>query len=143
MEKLSFAITLASTGTPYALVHINDRLIDDSIIHEEKIITFEVECGEENKLNIELGNKKESDVVLDDEGNVIKDQLLHIKKIEIDEIDITNLCRFKSKYIPSDRWYAENHPDTPVLRNHMDLGWNGVWFIEFNTPFYIFLLENM
>jgi len=31
----------------------------------------------------------------------------------------------------------------PVLTNCIDLGWNGEWQLEFDSPFYIWLLENI
>ncbi len=143
MEKLSFAVTLGGTGVCNALIYINGELYDDVYISEEETIEFECGCGAENELKIEFAEKKQSDVVLDKDGNILSDQLLHIKKIEIDEIDITNLCRMQAEYTPTDPWYIENHPDSPVLRNHMDLGWNGNWTLQFETPFYIWLLENL
>ena len=101
-----------------------------------------MDCPEENVLSISLLNKTPDDVELDDERNILKDKLLHIREIEIDDIDVTNLSQMIGEYKPTDPWYIENH-GTETLRNHKDLGWNGSWELHFNTPFYIWLLESM
>lgn len=150
MENLSFKLTLDATWHPefqeefpICSIMINDEKCGGPYaIRAETTIEFDHDCAEENTLCIRFNNKMQKDVVLDDEGNIIKDKLLHIKKIEIDDIDITNLCHFHSVYTPTDPWFKENF-DVDSLRNHMDLGWKGTWEVRFNTPFYIWLLETM
>ena len=61
--------------------------------------------------------------------------LLNIESVEIDEIDLGNLL-FTAKFIGDD-------PSRPVLDKCKHLGWNGAWTLEFASPFYIWLLENI
>jgi len=71
-----------------------------------------------------------------DKTAIEKDMLLHIRSIEIDEIDLGNLLWSKSQYVGDD-------VTRPVLDNCVDLGWNGTWTLAFASPFYIWLLENI
>lgn len=143
MEKLTFKITLGGSESPNARVCLNGQEKALCIDIQEDVIEFEAECGENNTLSILLMDKTTKDTTIDKDGNILKNQLLHIKNISIDDIDITNLGHMQSEYTPSDPWYKDNHPDAPVLRNHMDLGWNGEWKIDFYIPFYIWILENI
>ena len=81
-------------------------------------------------------------------GDLLKDQLLHIKSIEIDEIDLGSLL-FEGVYRPNypEPWATQqresghNIPET--LKNSTDLGHNGTWTFTFTSPFYMWLLENL
>ena len=70
------------------------------------------------------------------DGKIVEDMLLEIESIEIDEIDLANLTHTKSHFIPDDR-------SLPELDMCIDLGWNGTWVLPFESPFYIWLLENI
>ena len=74
-------------------------------------------------------------------GEVIKDMLLNIDDITIDDISLGNLL-----------WTAEYKLDKPQQYNnqtidHLDscvnLGWNGTYILNFTSPFYIWLLEKL
>ena len=77
-----------------------------------------------------------------------KDQLLHIKDIEIDEIDIGSLI-FEGIYKPSypEPWATEARAkgvDLPeTFKNSPTMGHNGTWTLTFSSPFYMWLLENL
>jgi hypothetical protein len=75
--------------------------------------------------------------------------LLTIDSIEVDEIDIGSLLWTNSKYYPK---YPQDYIDAqnklgnklePELKEFVDLGWNGRWVLPFQSPFYIWLLENL
>ena len=61
--------------------------------------------------------------------------LLNIKSVEIDEIDLNQVPWNLGEYRP-----AHN---TEVIRNCVNLGWNGSWSLTWTNPFYIWLLESM
>lgn len=101
--------------------------------------TAELEEGSVD-LEISLDNKTNSDVVKDnyetEDFVIINDMLLNIRSIEIDEINLGNLLYSKSEFVSED-------PDRPTLNNCIDLGWNGTWRLTFESPYYIWLLENI
>lgn len=146
-EKLSFKISLTGTfwdKRPNYSVYINDALIEQKDIENESVheIQFnrEVEEDQEHELKIRLNNKEDADTVVEN-GEIVKDMLLNIDGIEIDDIDIGNL-----------RWTAEYLLDTPReyqgktvdhIDNCVNLGFNGSYILKFTSPFYVWLLEKL
>ena len=155
-EKLKFKLELYATmwdKPPVADIKINDK----SYFKEEitgtndkpAIIEFEHEFEENKSYNFiidRLGKKKNQTVVKD--GKIVKDQLLHIKSIEIDEIDIGSLI-YEGVYKPEypEPWATQQTkignklPET--LKNVTKMGHNGTWTFTFTSPFYMWLLENL
>lgn len=152
-ETLHFKIGLKSTSKhkkPLIKVLVsgnefyNDYL--NSLDGELQYIEFDASVAEgKNALQIILLNKESRDTILDNNGTIIEDLILEIDSIEIDEISIDNLKWTLSKYYPI---YPIEYTDkiqksvTEVLEC-VHLGWNGTWELEFDSPFYVWLLENI
>ena len=155
-EKLKFKLELYATmwdKPPVADIKINEK----SFFKEEitgtndkpTIIEFEheLEEGESYNLIIDRSNKNKRDTIVEDE-KIVKDQLLHIKSIEIDEIDIGGLV-YEGVYKPNypEPWATQQAeagnklPET--LKNVTQMGHNGTWTFTFESPFYMWLLENL
>lgn len=153
-ETLSFKIGLSATfwdKFPEYSILLNDVLIEKDFFKSDiqppgaqkispvKYIEFTIELEEEskNKLQIRLENKEDSDTVENaDKTDIIKDMLLNVDSIEIDNIPLDSLLWSASKFIPDDA-------DRPTLTQCVNLGWNGTYVIEFTSPFYLWLLENI
>jgi hypothetical protein len=155
-EKLKFKLELWSTHwdkIPVAEILINETSHFNSEITgtEDKPtqIEFEhtLEEGKEYTLKIVRSGKDKHQTVVED-GKIIKDQLLHIKSIEIDEIDIGALV-YEGVYTPNypEPWATQQRTtgvQLPVtFKNVTDMGHNGVWELKFASPFYMWLLENL
>ena len=155
-EKLNFKLELFATYhdvPPYAEVLINDTSYFKDFIKGTKekptIIQFQHDATEGLRyaLKIQRSGKKVSQTVVED-GKIVKDQILHINAIEIDDISIGNLI-FEGVYTPeySRKWYEENLIKGTTLphsyKNSKDLGYNGLWNFEFSSPFYMWLLDNL
>ena len=150
VEKLHFKLGLAGTywnKQPVYSVYINDSIIVQSASvtaasEEVFYIEFDAEVteGSTASLTVTLENKTNQDTVKDDDTRedftIVKDMLLHIKSIEIEEIDLSSLIYTKSIFVGNDL-------TRPTLDNCIDLGWNGKWSLQFESPFYIWLLENI
>ena len=146
VEHLHFKIGLA--GTYWQKVPVYTILVNDEIIKSQEIgaptgETFFVEFdrelteGTEVSLKIRLENKDWTDTVQnEDKTEILKDLLLNIKSVEIDKINLGILTHSKIQFVSDD-------PSRPQLSNCVDLGWNGTWELKFNSPFYIWLLENI
>ncbi len=155
-EKLKFKLELYATmwdKPPIADIKINEK----SYFKEEitgtndkpTIIEFEHELEENKSYNFiidRLGKDKKQTIVED--GKIVKDQLLHIKSIEIDEIDLGSLI-YEGVYKPnypepwaSQQTEAGNKPPE-TLKNVTQIGHNGTWTFTFESPFYMWLLENL
>jgi hypothetical protein len=144
-EKLHFKIGIGGTywkKVPIYSILVNDKIVQTTEITspsgEVDIVEFDAELEEgPATLKIRLENKDDTDVVQsEDKTEILQDLLLNIKTIEIDEIDLGNLVFTKSEFVGDDN-------SRPVLDKCVDLGWNGTWTLPFESPFYIWLLENI
>ena len=155
-EKLKFKLELYATmwdKPPIADIKINEK----SYFKEEitgtndkpTIIEFEYELEEGKSYNliINRSGKNVTQTKIED-GKIVKDQLLHIKSIEIDEIDLGGLV-YEGVYKPEypEPWATQqaeagNKPPE-TLKNVTQMGHNGTWTFTFESPFYMWLLENL
>lgn len=145
IERLHFKIGLAGTyweKRPIYTISVNDKLIETREVEapSEEVFYIEFDADVEEgpaSLKIRLENKHWTDTIQnDDKTEILKDMLLNIKSVEIDEIDLANMIYTKTEFVGDDA-------DRPVLDKCIDLGWNGTWTLAFESPFYIWLLENI
>ena len=88
-------------------------------------------------LEIKLLNKTDDDVVQSqDQTEIVKDMLLNIESISIDDIELGQIKWDESEFVATD-------PARPTLKNCVNLGWNGSYQLKFSSPFYLWLLEKM
>jgi hypothetical protein len=145
-ENLEFKINLSGTywnKRPQFSVWIDDHVVVQSEIANlgEQIVNFNRRFDEgTHELKIRLENKTDADTVTEN-GEVVKDMLLNIDDITIDDISLGNIL-----------WTAEYILDTKQIYkgqeiDHLDscvnLGWNGTYVLKFSSPFYIWLLEKL
>ena len=155
-EKLKFKLELYATmwdKPPIADIKIAGK----SYFKEEiastndkpTIIEFEHEFEENKSYNLIINrlSKDKNQTIVENE-KIIKDQLLHIKSIEIDGIDIGGLV-YEGVYKPEypEPWATQqteagNKPPE-TLKNVTQMGHNGTWTFSFTSPFYMWLLENL
>jgi len=156
-EKLKFKLELFATmwdQPPHAEILINDKshFTGDITSTEDKpqVIEFEHEFeeGVDYELIIKRLGKEKNQTVVNDKGDLLKDQLLHIKGIEIDEIDIGALV-FEGVYTPEypEPWATQQREAGTELpesfKNVTQMGHDGKWAFKFTSPFYMWLLENL
>lgn len=140
-ETVEIVIDLSPTHWedrfPGARVYINNILIFGSLIAKPVTVSWTGELDDgENTISIEMYNKKDGDTVLDGD-TIVNDVLLNIDSISLDGIELDSLLWSKSRYIPTET-------DAPTeVTDCVNLGWNGVWQLTFDSPIYIWLLENL
>ena len=155
-EKLKFKLELYATmwyKPPVADIKINGKSYFKKEItstnDKPTIIEFEHEFqeGQSYSLIIDRSGKDTQQTVVED-GKIVKDQLLNIKYIEIDDIDIANLV-YEGVYKPEypERWATQQREAgnklPATLKNATEMGHNGTWTLTFTSPFYMWLLENL
>lgn len=156
-EKLKLKIELYATmwdKAPHADVRVAGKsYFNGEITTTEKkptLIEFEadLEEGQDHDLTIVRSNKKNGQTIINDAGDILKDQLLHVKLIEIDGIDLGSLL-LRGKYTPEypEPWATQQRKKGEDLKESFDnvtaLGFNGKWTFTFSSPFYMWLLENL
>ena len=176
-EKLKFRLELYATmwdRPPHVEILINDQSMFKKDItgtlDKPDLVEFEYEMTEdqEYRLIINRSGKQgksnltntdtdhgvvwpeqiESQTVADEAGKIIKDQALHIKSIEIDEINIGALIydgvytpRYPEPWATRQRESGAKIPES--FKNVTQLGHDGEWKLTFSSPFYMWLLENL
>lgn len=156
-EKLKFKLELYATmwdQPPHAEILINDKshFVGDITGDENNpaVIEFEHDLteGGDYHLTIKRSGKGKNQTVINDKGDILKDQMLHIKQIEIDDINIGALV-YEGVYTPEypEPWASQQRASGQVLqvsfKNAIRLGHNGTWTFSFESPFYMWLLENL
>lgn len=146
-EKLNFKITLGSTyweNIPEVQIVLNDEVIDTRTVSEDVFIEFQRSLADEQShvLDIRLLNKTQKDTVVED-GKIVNDMLLHIKDVLIDDVYVSKSLRQVTEYILDVPYVDDQGNKTEKLYSCFDLGWNGIWRLNFQTPFFIWLLETM
>lgn len=150
IEKLQVKIGISGTywdKKPHYTIWVDENKVVDSTVsgrtNEVEFQEFGVELTEgTHELKIRLENKTDRDVEKDGHGGILNDMLLNIASIEIDGIDLGNLLWSASQFI-ADETKIINGEDMTVLDSCVNLGWNGTYSIKFESPFYLWLLENL
>ena len=156
-EKLKFKLELYATmwdKPPHAEIMLDDKSFFNGDITgtEDKpnVIEFEHEFteGEKGELIIKRSGKNKGQTVINKNGDVLKDQLLHIKNIEIDWSplrDVTGVGVYTPDY--PEPWATQQRQAGVELpesfKNVTSIGHNGIWEFKFTSPFYMWLLENL
>ncbi len=156
-EKLKFKLELYATmwdTPPHAQILINDtKYFDKDVTGTEsapEVIEFEHECteGQKYELIIKRSGKTNKQTIINEKGDILKDQLLHIKYLEIDEIDLGGIV-YEGVYTPEypEPWASQQRESGRDLqdsfKNVTQMGFNGTWNLGFESPFYAWLLENL
>ena len=71
---------------------------------------------------------------------IIKDTLVVVHNVSLDDIPLDYLTFEKSRYMPI---YPENVQGPEILEKKTHMGHNGTWNLAFSSPVYLWLLENM
>ena len=156
-EKLKFKLELFATmwdKPPHAEILVNDKSLfkGDITGTEEKptLIDFEHILEEEKTydLVIKKTGKTKRQTVVNEKGDILKDQLLNIKSIHIDDIDIGALI-YEGEFTPTypEPWATQQREAGNVLKEKFKqctkMGHDGEWRLQFSSPFYMWLLENL
>ena len=156
-EKLKFKIELFATmwmKAPHVEIIVADKSYFKGDITSTEdnptLIEFEADLEEDKKydLIINRSGKGVNQTIVNEKGDILKDQMLHIKRIEIDEIDLGALV-FTALYTPQypEPWATQQAEAGKELKeaftNVTQMGHNGEWKFSFSTPFYMWLLENL
>ena len=141
-EEVEIKIKLSSEywedRFPGAQVYINKSLIHDSLIIEPTEVRCICKLTEgKHDIVVKMYNKQETDTVVDDAGNIVKDTLLNIDSVTIDDIELGPLIHSESVYFP----LGDESP--MVMLECTNLGWNGEWVLQFSTPTYLWFLEKL
>jgi hypothetical protein len=155
LETLKIKLGLKPTywnDIPEFCVSFNNKVLTQGTVTvpsgEVEFLEFEVtNDGDTGVLSVELMNKDyKRNTVKSESGEdytIVKDLLLDIEHLYVDDIDLGNIVYTTSEYRPDypDHYQSDNR--LAVITGTKTLGWNGTWSIAWGNPFYIWLLENL
>jgi hypothetical protein len=123
---------------PEFSIGIGEQEFIKDFVSDSMVFSFTKELIEgEHILWIDFHNKTDNQVIQNkNKTEIIKDMLLNIEKISIDDVEIENIKWSGSQFIPKDC-------NREILTNCVNLGWNGRYQIKFTSPVYLWLLENL
>lgn len=92
-----------------------------------------------HRLSIEMQGKKPGHTSLDAQGTVQKDCYLMVEQVKLDEINLDHIMTEVARYS-----HDNNGTTSAVIdRFYGNMGCNGTVTLDFYTPVYLWLLENM
>jgi hypothetical protein len=151
LEILTFKIGLSGTywdRQPQFEVSLDDQVFKQGTISspsgeiEYHEFSTELSAGD-HVLGIRLLNKQPTDTVQsDDKSHIVKDLLLNVESIEIDEVEIAGAKWYDSEFI-TDQPVEFGGQTVNRLEKCVNLGFNGQYRLKFASPFYIWLLEKL
>ena len=133
-------ISTSNPTVPLMLrVILNGQVILDQQ-HVKEIIPFECwipDAEQQHTLIFEMSGKTQEHTVVDDAGEIVKDAFLKLTNFSIDEIGLDNIKTFKYEHDFNGTGKKTTDPF------YGDMGCNGQIIVQFSTPIYLWLLENM
>lgn len=112
---------------------------NDHVVSEVKFRYDIEEDDQEHELFFVMGGKTQEHTVIDENGAILKDASLTIKNITFDEIDVAMIVVKNATYA-----HDFNGTQAPTqTKFYGEMGCNGTVNLRFNTPIYLWLLENM
>jgi len=118
----------------------NDKFYDTDWVKEPTLVAHEFsDVDAEHEIRFVLKNKLNEHTICDDQGNIVKDALLEIKNLKLDDIELNELFFQKAMYTHN---FNGNGVDTTQLFVG-SMGCNGTVSLKFSSPVYLWLLENM
>lgn len=142
-SKLKFNIMPSNPG---AALGVEVWLDQQCIVNQDQLTeTYSVDhdfddtVEQSHVLKIVIKNKTAQHTCIDAAGAIVSDSTLEIKNFIIDEIDIDQLVREQATYCHN--FNGTGAQTTEHFYN--TVGCNGTVILEFSTPVYLWLLENM
>ena len=144
MDKITVSFDL--TSSDYASALGFEVLLDDvsllSIDHVKGPTPVRLEINDdegEHEFKFVMKNKTPEHTVVDENGNITKDTMLSIADVTFDDIKLGHLFLEQSVY-----HHSFNGSQAPIEDEfYGDMGCNGHVSLQFTTPIYLWLLENI
>lgn len=136
--KINTSDSLARLGLEILLD--NNVIFDSDHIQEEIDFNYDLNDDEgEHLLNFVMKNKTVTDTQVDSDGNIVKDARLIISDLAFDGIKLNQIFIEQAVYVHN----FNDSGDTTLDKFYGEMGCNGSVNLEFTTPIYLWLLENM
>ena len=144
MDNIKFSCVI-NTNIPSNPIHLqivlDETVMFDKDVTAEETVSFDFDEDEkEHQLRFLISGKNDSHIIRDDAGNVVDSTELSITDLSFDEININNIIMVS----PLEYKHNFNGNDAETVDKFYNIaGCNGEITLNFTTPIYLWLLENM
>jgi hypothetical protein len=143
-NTITVAFTLNTTNPEAELgfeAWIDDeKFVDIAHVQNEQLVTLTIpDVDGSHELRLVLKNKTQAHTQIDEQGNIVSDATLTIKNLSFDEIVLGHMLTKLATYNHNFNGTKETIQD----RFYGEIGCNGTVSLKFDTPIYLWLLENM
>lgn len=144
MYQVKFRCKVSNSNPSAALslsIWLDDKEIyKNSWVKDQELVEYSFDDNEgEHQLKWVLSGKTDQHTKIDDQGNIVSDALIKVTDIEFDDIKLGH--RFNELATYQHNFNGHGQSITESFNNH--LGCNGTVTLNFTTPIYLWLLENM
>ena len=153
-ETITFELHLVSEfwkTPPLATISIDDtEYFNGPVAAGSTVVKFTHTCAFDrpHRLTLDRQGKTDDEIRIDPDGTRAE-QYLTIEKIKIDGVDIRNIIWTYSVNVPEypEPWASEYVTAGNILEKEVigttKFGHNGVWYLDFTSPFYIYIMQWM
>ena len=153
-ETIEFELHLSAESwnkPPQAKISVDDvEYFNDVVSKGSHIVKFTHTCDfdKPHRLTLIRSGKDDSQCKMLPNGRKL-DQILTLTKLKVDGIDIRNIVWSKSINIADypEPWATEQRAAGNMLEQQAIgvtvFGHNGTWYLDFTSPFYIFIMRWM
>ena len=144
INNIRFSCCIKNTDVNAPLgfeIWLNDQQIYNTD-HVDQTVYFEHDMPDadgQHVLKFVMKGKTSAHTKVDESGHIVKDAMLILENVAFDDINLSH-DMLKSAV------YSHDYNGSGTLGQHSfynNLGCNGTVTLEFCTPFYLWLLENM
>ena len=140
--KISFDIETSDPECPLGIeIWLDDTvLLTNNHLQEKIVFSHDISDDDgEHELKIIISGKTSNHTQIDTQGNIIKDAMLLLSNVAVDELEVNQLFLDKCVYTHD---FNGTHPKIEQAFYGV-AGCNGIISFKFSTPLYLWLLENM
>jgi len=142
-SSFSFDVSPSDAANPLGIeVWVDDQQIADypALNQLQNIVyVFNDEVEHSHSVKIVVKNKTAAHTVINESGEILRDSLVYVKNFKIDQIEIDRVVYEKAVYT-----HDFNGSQSKVSDQfYGSAGCNGIITLEFTSPGYIWLLENL
>ena len=153
-ETITFELHLVSEfwkTPPLATISIDDtEYFNGPVAAGSTVVKFTHTCAFDrpHRLTLDRQGKTDDEIRIEPDGTRAE-QYLTIEKIKIDGVDIRNIIWTYSVNVPEypEPWASEYVTAGNILEKEVigttKFGHNGIWYLDFTSPFYIYIMQWM
>jgi hypothetical protein len=118
----------------------HEQIVDQSHVTQIISVNHTLDDVEgQHQLRIILKNKQQEHTKIDAQGNIVSDATLVVRNVMFDQVTLGQILIDQAVYTHD----FNGQQDTTQEKFYGEMGCNGVVSLDFSTPVYVWLLENM